>query len=75
MSEAVAAGEPPAALDDALDAAGVAAILHCSDGHIRALVRRGEFPRPAKLGALRRWSRAVVLAWLEANTGKTDGVR
>lgn len=56
---------------EALDVDGVAAILGCSPAHVRALVRRGEFLRPAKLGALARWSRVAVLRWLEENTGPT----
>ena len=56
---------------EALDVNGVAELLHCSAGHVRALVARGEFPRPAKLGVLSRWSRAAVLRWLDAGTGAT----
>lgn len=56
---------------DVLDVFGVAALVGCSESHIRALVRDDKFPAPAKLGALNRWSRAVVLNWIAGNTGRT----
>jgi|GEM_PF-3575364 len=56
---------------EALDVDGVASLLRCSATHVRALVRNGTFPAPAKLGTLARWSRAVVLRWLDENTGAT----
>lgn len=49
-----------------LDAEQVAELLGCSAAHVRNLVRRGAFPPPAELGALRRWHRAAVLDWLAA---------
>lgn len=56
---------------EVLDISGVSALLGCSPSHVRALTRAGAFPAPAKLGALARWSRAVVLAWIAENTGRT----
>ena len=49
----------------------VAAMVKCSPAHVRRLVNRGEFPAPARLGALVRWDRFTVLRWLAQNTGAT----
>ena len=47
-----------------LDVQGVAALLSCSTRHIYRLADMGRMPRPVKLGALVRWSRAVILDWI-----------
>ena len=43
----------------------VAGLLACSARHVYRLADLGRMPRPVKLGALVRWSRAAVLAWVE----------
>ena len=65
------------------DTGQVARLNQCSEGHIRNMVKRGEFPAPFKLGVLVRWDRATVLKWIadrsSSNTvqrgGKTVEVR
>lgn len=52
------------------DTKDIAALLRCSEKHVRDLVKRGEFIAPLKLGALVRWDRAAVLRWLDENTGR-----
>lgn len=47
-----------------LDVKGVAAMLGCSTRHIYRLSDAGRMPRPVKLGALVRWSRAAVEQWI-----------
>jgi excisionase family DNA binding protein len=56
------APEPSAAL--LLDVEQVAALLHCSKSHIYRLSDAGRMPAPVKLGALIRWTRADLDAWL-----------
>ncbi len=48
-----------------LDVNAVAALCACSTRHIRRLADAGMMPRPVKLGALVRWSRAEVQRWLD----------
>ncbi|HUY32963.1 MAG TPA: helix-turn-helix domain-containing protein [Pirellulales bacterium] len=55
--------EPVAAL---LDVQAVAAMLNCSPRHVRRLADAGRMPAPVKLGALIRWRRADLDAWLDA---------
>ena len=49
-----------------LDVGAVAALLGCSATHVYCLSNAGRMPRPLKLETLVRWSRAGVLAWIEA---------
>jgi len=66
-ADACVAGRPiqtdvPAEL---LDVRTVAAMLGgCSARHIYRLVDAGRMPAPVKLGALVRWRRAELMAWL-----------
>lgn len=48
-----------------LDVRGVCDLLGCSTRHIYRLADAGHMPRPVKLGALLRWSRAAVLEWID----------
>lgn len=59
---------PPdvAAHTQLLDVRGVAALLSCSTRHVRRLADAGRLPRPVRLGALVRWRRADLVAWLDA---------
>ena len=47
-----------------LDVQAVAASLSCSTRHVYRLADAGRMPRSVKLGALVRWSRAEILAWI-----------
>lgn len=49
-----------------LDINCVAAQLCCSARHVRRLSDAGKLPRPVHLGALVRWLRADLEAWLAA---------
>ncbi len=52
-----------------LDVAAVAQLLGVSVRHVWRMSDADQFPRPVALGAkLKRWSRAVVLAWIESQT-------
>ncbi|WP_171469241.1 helix-turn-helix transcriptional regulator [Frigoriglobus tundricola] len=52
-----------------LDVNDLAALLRCSSRHVRKLVVDRVLPAPIRLGALTRWSRAVVVRWLEERGG------
>ena len=47
-----------------LDVNAVAALLGCSSRHVYRLSDGARMPRPVKLGALVRWSRAAVESWI-----------
>ena len=49
-----------------LDVQQVGALLNCSPRHIYRLADAGKMPAPVKLGALVRWSRAAIEAWIAA---------
>lgn len=55
------AAEPSAAL---LDVRQVAAFCGCSARTVYRLADAGLMPRPHKLGALCRWSKAEIDAWI-----------
>ncbi len=44
----------------------MARMLCCSERHITRLRYSHRMPAPVKIGALVRWRRAKVLAWVEA---------
>lgn len=48
-----------------IDVEAVASMLTCSTRHVRRLADSGKMPSPIKLGALLRWRRADIDAWLE----------
>ncbi|MBI4583068.1 MAG: helix-turn-helix domain-containing protein [Planctomycetes bacterium] len=54
--------EPPALLD----VEDVARLLTCSTRHVRRLADSGRMPRPLKIGALVRWRRGEIDAWIAA---------
>jgi excisionase family DNA binding protein len=56
-----------------LDVQGVAALLDCSPRHVYRLSDSGKMPRPLKLGALVRWSRAAVVDWINAGCKPVKG--
>ena len=47
-----------------LDSKGVAAMLGCSPRHAVRMADTGRMPRPVKLGALTRWRRSEIEAWI-----------
>lgn len=47
-----------------LDVRGVAALLDCSPRHCYRLADAGHLPAPVRLGALVRWRRQDLDAWL-----------
>lgn len=52
-----------------LDVAAVARLLDVSPRHVWRMADAGEFPRPVAVGSkLKRWPRAVVVAWIDART-------
>ncbi len=42
----------------------VAKTLNCSSRHVYRMSDSGRMPRPVKLGALVRWSRAAIEKWI-----------
>lgn len=56
--------EPERAPAELLDVQDVSALLNVSPRTVYRLADSGRMPRPYKLGALVRWSRAVVDAWI-----------
>lgn len=58
-------GEPaPAQLAGMLNVGDVAKLLRCSARTVYRLSDSGRMPRPVKLGALVRWSRAAIEPWI-----------
>ena len=49
-----------------LDVRAVAAVIGCSERNVYRLADAGKMPRPLKIGALVRWRRADIDAWLAA---------
>ena len=63
--------KPPAAA--LIDVKAVAALCVCSTRHIRRLVDEGKMPRPTRLGALVRFNRATIDAWIAAGCPSMKG--
>lgn len=55
------AAPPPGAL---LDVRAVAALLGCSPRHVYRLADGDRMPRPVHVGALVRWRRTDIEAWI-----------
>ena len=47
-----------------LDPREVASLIPCSIEHLGRLARKGQFPRPHRLGKLRRWNLGLVRKFL-----------
>ena len=47
-----------------LDVQDVARLLNCSARHVYRMADIGRMPRPVKLGALVRWSKATLIDWI-----------
>jgi excisionase family DNA binding protein len=56
--------DKPGATPVLIDVRAVAELLGCSDRHVYRLADNGRMPKPRKLGALCRWSRAEIDAWI-----------
>jgi predicted DNA-binding transcriptional regulator AlpA len=54
-----------------LDAAAVAALLGCSTRHVWRMHDARLMPPACRLGRLVRWSRAAIVAWIEAGCPAT----
>jgi excisionase family DNA binding protein len=54
-----------------LDVRAVAALLDCSTRHVYRLSDAGRMPAPVRVGALVRWRRADIDAWLAAGCPAT----
>lgn len=62
---ATAESEPrPGEGAELIDVRAVARLLSCSTRHVYRLADSGAMPRPLKLGALIRWRRDEVTAWI-----------
>jgi excisionase family DNA binding protein len=67
MSVTAAPPDTPAGL---IDVKAVAALLNCSERHVWRLADRCAMPAAVRLGALVRWDRAAILAWIAAGCPK-----
>ena len=68
----------PSALPKLLDVGSVAALLDCSTRHVYRLADGGRMPPPVRLGAIVRWNRSEIEAWISGGcksvrTFKTTG--
>jgi excisionase family DNA binding protein len=57
-----------------LDVRAVAALLCCSPRHVYRLSDSGKMPSPVRVGALVRWRRSDLDAWLAAGCPATRAV-
>jgi excisionase family DNA binding protein len=64
---------PDSAAPVLLDVRAVAALLDCSARHVYRLADSGRMPAPVRVGALVRWRRADLDAWLAAGCPSTRG--
>lgn len=51
-------------MSELLNVREVAEILHCSSRHVFRLSENEKMPQPIKLGALVRWRRDEIEAWI-----------
>ena len=63
---------PDRAASVLLDVRAVAALLDCSRRHIYRLADAGRMPAPVRIGALVRWRRSDLDAWLAAGCPATS---
>lgn len=62
----------PEHLASMLEVRSVAAMLRCSTRHVYRLADAGLMPPPVKLGALTRWSKPVIDAWIAGGCAAPD---
>lgn len=66
-AQTVGPNPQPSVSAELLDVKAVASLLGgCSVRHVYRLADAGRMPRPVRLGALVRWRRAELVAWIEA---------
>ena len=65
MTTEISDSKPPLPLT-LIDVQEVARLLACSTRHVYRMSDAGRMPPPLKLGALVRWNRAVLDAWITA---------
>ncbi len=65
MTEPARRQEQRATSPELLDVKAVAALLDCSVRHAYRLSDAGCMPRPLRLGALVRWRKTDILAWID----------
>jgi excisionase family DNA binding protein len=58
-----------------LDVRAVAALLDCSSRHVYRQSDAGRLPAPVRVGALVRWRRTDLDAWLAAGCPRHGGPR
>jgi excisionase family DNA binding protein len=54
-----------------LDVEAVARLCGCSAPHVRRLADAGRMPAPVKVGALVRWNRRAMEAWIAGGCLRT----
>jgi excisionase family DNA binding protein len=59
-----ATSEATGTMSELLDVRQVAELLYCSKRHIYRLTDSGRMPARLRVGALVRWRRAEILAWI-----------
>lgn len=67
--------EAPDALPEVVYVRDLAAWLRTSEKAIRDRVRRGQLPRPGRIGRRCAWSRAAIVAWAREHTVGQHGSR
>ena len=54
-----------------VDAEEIAQFLGCSPKHVRRIAERGQFPKPVKVGRLKRWPREAIEQWIDSQQENT----
>ena len=54
-----------------VDADEIAQFLGCSPKHVRRMAERGQFPKPVKVGRLKRWPREAIEEWIDSQQENT----
>ena len=54
-----------------VDAEEIAQFLGCSPKHVRCMAERGQFPKPVKIGRLKRWPREAIEQWIDSQQENT----
>ena len=54
-----------------VDAEERAQFLGCSPKHVRRIAERGQFPKPVKVGRLKRWPREAIEQWIDSQQENT----
>jgi prophage regulatory protein len=67
--------QPHSASDELLRLQQVETISGLKRSQLYALIGKGEFPKPAKLGAASRWSLREIQDWIADKLSKRDAAR